>query len=324
MIPGVAALTSLAVAVGLMPRYIDKVKQLQWGQQIREEGPKDHQSKKGTPTMGGLVIVVGLVVGSLWAIGSPDVMVLLGCTLATGLIGFLDDFAKVRKQRSLGLSSRQKLAAQLLVGVLFAVYMIATHASGRLVNVPGMGNLNSPLLAGALVIAVLLATTNAVNLTDGLDGLAAGTVFAALAAYTWITYASGRADLAVASAATAGACLGFLYFNRFPARIFMGDTGSMALGGVLASLAILTRTEWLLLVIGAVFVMETLSVILQVSYFKATHGKRIFRMSPIHHHFCLAGTHESRVTAAFWTAGLVMAAVGVTLFTLLRATWPPI
>lgn len=318
-------LVSLAVVIVAMPSYLGMVQRLAWGQQIREEGPQDHQKKQGTPTMGGLIIVLGIAAGCLvaWATTRTwDILVVLGCVLGNTAIGFFDDFAKIRKKTNLGLTSRQKLIAQLIVGGGLATWLVGYHPSGSVVNLPCVGNVHSTLFAFALAIVVMLSTTNGVNLTDGLDGLAAGTVVAASAAYVAIGWLAGRPDLAIAAATVGGACLGFLFYNRYPARIFMGDTGSLALGGALTALAVLTRTEWLLIVIGGIFVIETLSVIIQVSYFKLTHGKRVFKMSPIHHHFCLSGWHETKVTRTFWSLGGVFAALGVLIWYYLRPGWP--
>ncbi|HEY4000813.1 MAG TPA: phospho-N-acetylmuramoyl-pentapeptide-transferase [Candidatus Xenobia bacterium] len=322
-----ALVTSWLTVAAIMPWFIDTVKRLAWGQQIREDGPKDHQKKAGTPTMGGLVIVVATVVGMAWAwkLGHPlDTLTVLACVAGNCAIGFFDDYAKIRKQRNLGLTSRQKLAAQLVVGAVLGAFLVFYHPSGSTVIMPFCGPVHSGMLAFAMAVLVMLSTTNAVNLTDGLDGLAGGTMVSAALAYLAIAWLAGRPDLAVCAGALAGGCLGFLQFNRYPARIFMGDTGSLALGGALTALAVLTRTEWLLLLIGGVFVAEAVSVILQVGYFKLTHGKRIFRMSPLHHHFCEGGWPETRVTSTFWTIAAGLGALGVLLWYGLRSVWPPL
>ncbi len=307
-----ALLTGFGFTLVSMPFFIAWMRRLKFGQAIREEGPKSHFDKAGTPTMGGAVLVLGGLLGTLWSSFTPALVMLWVLILGGAALGAKDDLAKVIKRHNAGLKPRHKLVLQLGLGLLAGLYLVFVAKETRLV-IPGWGSIDSALLVLALSLLVVSATTNAVNLTDGLDGLAGGTVSASLLAYLCIALAVGRPELALSCAALIGACLGFLWFNCYPARIFMGDTGSMALGAALAGLALLTRTEFWLPVIGGVYVAETLSVMLQVSYFKLTKGKRIFRMSPLHHHF-EATSPEMKVTVRFCIASALLGAVGVLAF----------
>ncbi|MCE7872138.1 phospho-N-acetylmuramoyl-pentapeptide-transferase [bacterium CPR1] len=307
-----ALLTGFGFPLVSMSFFIAWMRRLKFGQAIREEGPKSHFDKAGTPTMGGAVLVLGGFLGTLWSGFTPALALLWVLILGGAALGAKDDLAKVIKRHNAGLKPRHKLVLQLGLGLLAGLYLVFVAKETRLV-IPGWGSIDSALLIVLLSVLVVTATTNAVNLTDGLDGLAGGTVSASLLAYLCIALALGRPELAVSCAALIGACLGFLWFNCYPARIFMGDTGSMALGAALAGLALLTRTEFWLPVIGGVYVAETLSVMLQVSYFKLTKGKRIFRMSPLHHHF-EATSPEMKVTVRFCIASVLLGAVGVLAF----------
>lgn len=303
-----AGLTALG-----MPAFLLGMRRLGWGQQIREEGPEDHKSKSGTPTMGGGLFVPAGLLASFWAAHwSGDLFALWVLTLGCWLLGLTDDLTKVLRNRNLGLKARHKLFIQTSLSLAMGVYL-ACRMEVPGIELPFYGFL--PGLPWLLLLTwlVVSGTTNAVNLTDGQDGLAAGTVLAALLAYGLICLAGGHPELATAALGMAGATLAFLWFNCYPARIFMGDTGSLGLGGLLAGLALLTNTSFLLILIGGVFVLEAVSVILQVSYFKLTRGKRIFRMSPIHHHFCLGGMHEVQVTLRFWIVSIVLALLGLYL-----------
>lgn len=309
-----AGLMGLGLAVAAMPAYLLWAKTLGWGQVIREEGPQKHHSKAGTPTMGGLVLLAaGLLASLWWREPSSDVVVFRIVVLLCGLLGIVDDLKKVLRNRNLGLRARDKLLAQGLIGLGLGAWLSWTTPVPGVVF-PLLGFVGGAWLVWLFAVLVTAGTVNAVNLTDGLDGLAAGTSAVALLAYVVVAAASGHPGLAVAAAAMAGACLGFLWHNAFPARVFMGDTGSLGLGGAFAALALLTRTEFLLILIGGVFVAEALSVILQVAYFKKTGGKRIFRMSPLHHHFEMGGLHEVQVTTRFAVVGLLLAVVGVSLY----------
>lgn len=299
----------ILLSIFVYPLYIRMMQRLSWGQEIRAEGPEDHLSKKGTPTMGGAVLLATFLTVLMWCPWKClPLLVLVAVTMAHAGLGFVDDFTKIAKKQSLGLKARQKLIAQLAIGLLLGLFALHQYPNAC-VWIPGIGCITSAFVRVALAIAVVVAASNAVNLTDGLDGLAAGTTGIAFLAYLPICMASGQPMLGLACITMIGACVGFLWFNAFPARIFMGDTGSLALGAALGTLAVMTHTEFLLIVIGGVFVMETVSVILQVSFFKLTGGKRIFRMAPIHHHFCKGGLHEVQVTTRLWIVGLVLAFV---------------
>jgi phospho-N-acetylmuramoyl-pentapeptide-transferase len=315
-----------------------------YGQLIRDDGPTTHHTKRGTPTMGGLVIITSVLLGYAAAklitqdLPSWSGLLLLFLLVGLGTVGFLDDYIKIAKQRSLGLRSKAKMAGQTLVAVVFGAlaltrpdergYTPASHGISFIRDLPGW------TLPGFLVVLLILVgisgASNAVNLTDGLDGLATGACTMVFGAYTlvniwqnnqWCGLNPGPKcyevrdplDLAAIAAALTGACFGFLWWNASPAKIFMGDTGSLSLGGALAGLAILTRTEFLLAILGGLFVVQTLSVILQVGYFKATGGRRMFRMAPLHHHFELKGWDEITVVIRFWiiTGICVAAALGI-------------
>ena len=303
---GLAAMTGLGLAWASMPIFLGWARTHGWGQEIREEGPKAHLSKAGTPTMGGLVLIIAGLLASFWAGHTLDLWVFRMTVAACAVLGMVDDLRKLMKHRSLGLKARHKMAALAGLGLLLWGYLLLTREQVG-VDVPYFGWVSG---AGILLVTTLLLTSgtvNAVNLTDGLDGLAGGTGAVALLAYAAVAAITGHTELCIAAAAMAGACLGFLWFNFYPARVFMGDTGSLALGGALAALALLTGTEFLLVVIGGIFVIEALSVIIQVSYFKLTGGKRVFRMSPIHHHFELGGLHEVQVTGRLVVVSIILA-----------------
>lgn len=308
--PLAAAILAASLVTAAAPRLIPELHKLKFGQSIREEGPKSHQAKSGTPTMGGIMIILSIAAAVLVICPlTLEVALALGIMLGHFLLGFLDDYIKVVKKQNLGLRAKQKLLGQIIIAVLTACYAgLPTD-----LWVPFAGNIDLGAGFYALLLFVVVGTSNAVNLTDGLDGLAAGTVTAASLAYMLICLWLGRLELAVFCAAMAGACLGFLKYNRHPARIFMGDTGSLALGGALAAVGILTHTEVLLAVIGIVFVCEAMSVIIQVVSFK-TRGRRVFLMSPVHHHFELKGWSENKVVRNFWLAGVAGGLAGLLLF----------
>lgn len=307
-----AAAVAAAVVLLLGPVVIPELNKLHCGQNIRGEGPKSHQKKSGTPTMGGLIILAGITLGTLAGAGTtPAALLALFVVLGHGAIGFLDDYIKVVKKRNLGLRAREKLAGQLIMAA--AVTFIGNRWIGLSTELwlPfTTATVDLSVFYYILVFFVLVGTTNAVNLTDGLDGLATGTVAVAAVTYAIVCVSLGKAALAAFCAATAAAAVAFLRFNAHPARVFMGDTGSLALGGALAAAAILTKTELLLIVIGGVFVVEALSVIIQVISFQMT-GRRVFRMSPLHHHFELGGWAETKVVRVFWLAGAVSSVVAL-------------
>jgi phospho-N-acetylmuramoyl-pentapeptide-transferase len=309
--------TAAAVTWLMGPLLIPLLRRLKVGQWVRDDGPQRHLTKTGTPTMGGLMFLTGILAAAgLWIPGNRELVVLLAVTLGYGLIGFIDDYIKVVMRRPLGLRAREKLAGQILLGLILGIVSVWGLDRGTEVLIPFSGisfDLGYGYVLFALLVAV--ASANAVNFTDGLDGLAAGTVLIAAGAFAVISWLLDQTGLALYSLAIAGGCLGFLYYNRYPARVFMGDTGSLALGGALAALAVLTRTELLLFVIGGVFVLEVLSVIIQVVSFQTT-GRRVFLMAPLHHHFELAGWSEVKVVRVFWLAAFILALLAIVSYRL--------
>ncbi len=305
------------ISVILSPLIIPFLRRLKFGQSIREEGPKSHQKKSGTPTMGGVMIILAIIITTIVMVGqfatlSAEIYLLLLVTVGFGLLGFLDDFIKVVLKRNLGLTSKQKLVGQLLIATVFYFVLQQGNFSTE-IAIPGIENgIDIRFFYFPLIIIMLLGASNGVNLTDGLDGLLAGTAAIAFGAYAVIAFNAEQLDIAMFCAAVVGGVLGFLVFNAHPAKVFMGDTGSLALGGAIAAVAILTKMEILLVIIGGVFVLETLSVIIQVISFKTT-GKRVFKMSPLHHHYELSGWSEWRVVVTFWLVGLVFAVLGIYL-----------
>ena len=343
-----ASLTALFLCIALGPWLINKLRQFQIGQYIREEGPKSHQKKAGTPTMGGVLIIISIVIPTLlWAdLRNAYVWIAVFTLVAYGMVGFLDDYAKVTRRRNLGLTARRKMVYQVGLAFFVATVLMFMRTFGgysTVMNVPFFKQFRPTLLISSLlanpwtyvlgvlpflvfVAVVLVGASNAVNLTDGLDGLAIGLMVIASGALTVLTYAGGHATLAeylqiarnartseltIFCGSMTGASLGFLWYNAHPAEIFMGDVGSLGLGAALAIVAILIKQEILLLFIGGIFVLETLSVMLQVGSFKL-RGKRIFKMAPVHHHFEALGWTESKIIARFWIAGLVLALFALT------------
>ncbi len=344
-----ASLTALLIGLLIGPFVIDRLRQFQIGQYIREEGPQSHQKKGGTPTMGGVLICISVVVPTLlWSdLGNPFVWLVLFATVAFAGIGFADDYIKVLHKRNLGLTSRQKLLLQFAVSTIVAVWLLVLRREGeystRLV-VPFAKKLRPDLIWNwmgciphahflvfipfvVFVVLVISFSSNAVNLTDGLDGLAIGCTIIAAGALTVLTYVSGHvvfadyleiqrmplvSELTVFCGAMVGASIGFLWYNAHPAEIFMGDVGALMLGGAIATVAVAIKQELLLPFIGGVFIMEAVSVILQVGSYKLRGGKRLFRMAPIHHHFELLGWSESKVIARFWIMALVFALFALT------------
>lgn len=320
-----AVVLSFIITVGLLMMLIPYLRVLKFGQSIREEGPQSHLTKSGTPTMGGLAIVVSIIITFLlMAMFNKEVVLNVEFWLLTlvligfGLLGFLDDFIKIGFKRNLGLTSKQKMLGQIIISIIF-YFVVKQYNLGTDIGIPGTDiSLELGWFYAVLVVIMLVGASNAVNLTDGLDGLLAGTASIAFGAFAFII-ASTQVEstvLVTFSLAVVGALMGFLIFNAHPAKIFMGDTGSLALGAAIAAIAILANLEIILVVVGGVFVIETLSVILQVASFKLT-GKRIFKMSPIHHHFELIGWSEWRVVISFWGMGLVFAIVGIMIEVLL-------
>jgi phospho-N-acetylmuramoyl-pentapeptide-transferase len=317
LIGGTAA---LLICIFLSPKFIGFLRIKEFGQNIREEGPEGHHSKAGTPTMGGIIIFAAISIPFLilsdydWrSVG------VYGAAMACALLGFADDYTKIIRRRSLGLRARTKLGVTIAISV--ALWWIATREANlaetlrfRLVDY----QIDLSVLGGIpfllLVYLVVAGTTSAVNLTDGLDGLAAGCAAIVMLAYIGITYVTtGQTDLSLLAACVVGACIGFLWFNAFPATIFMGDTGSLGLGGAIAGLAIMTKTEILLILLGGIFVIEALSVLIQVFSFQAFR-KRVFLMAPIHHHFELQNWSETKIILRFWIVAAICSAIGFTLY----------
>lgn len=280
---------------------IPLLKKLKARQSIREEGPKSHRIKNGTPTMGGLFMLLAAVLVVIFnKMIDPAVLWLLFLTLGHGFLGFLDDFIKAEKKRNLGLTAKQKMLGQIILAVLFCWGVVDTLHLPYSIAIPFTQiDISIGLLYYPFVVLVIVGASNAVNLTDGLDGLASGCCVIAFSAYAVYCYMTGFNDLGHFIIILAGACIGFLFFNYHPAKIFMGDTGSLALGGAIAGISVMTRTELLLIFLGMIFVLEALSVIIQVASFQLT-GKRVFKMSPLHHHFELSGWSEVHVVWAFW------------------------
>ncbi|MFU8793963.1 MAG: phospho-N-acetylmuramoyl-pentapeptide-transferase [Dethiobacteria bacterium] len=308
-------LVAFILALIACPLFIKRMKKLQYGQQIREDGPARHASKAGTPTMGGVVILLTAALTAIILAGSSlltyiILLVMLGC----GMIGFIDDYLKIAKNRSLGLKARSKLAGEIIIAALFILALYFAGHYNSAVNLPFSDtSVNLGFIYPLFVFLIVTSATNTVNLTDGVDGLAAGTTVIALAAFLYIALKAGLPVVAVICAALIGACLGFLVYNRHPARLFMGDVGSLGIGGAFAAVAVLTKTELLLIVIGGIFVIEALAVIAQVISFQLT-GRRILLMAPLHHHFELKGWSEWRVVGTFWVAALIFALIGVSAY----------
>ena len=313
----IGGMASLLLCIFLGPKFIEALREREFGQHIREDGPAGHHEKAGTPTMGGLVLFLAVSVPFLilsdYRVASFAVF---ATALAAAALGFADDWAKISKRRSLGLNGRTKLAVQALIAI--GLWQAADYAglndTLRLHVVDQSVDLG--IFYPVLILLVLLGATNGVNLTDGLDGLAAGCcaiVLLAFTAMTFITTGAGQLDLALLGACLVGACVGFLWFNSFPADIFMGDTGSLGLGGAIAGLAVMTKTEVLLIVIGGIFVIEALSVLIQVFAFQRFR-RRVFLMAPIHHHFEMLGWSETKIILRFWIVAAICSAIGFTLY----------
>ena len=305
---------SFLISVVFCPILIPFLRKLKFGQTEREEGPQSHLKKNGTPTMGGLVILASILLTSLIYIGKfTEILPVLFMTLGFGLIGFLDDYIKVVKKRSLGLTPLQKMALQFIVTGVFIYYYFKIAGLDTSIKIPfvsGDGFVMPTWLFIIFVFIVVLGTVNGVNFTDGLDGLASG-VTVIVATFFTIAALSLNPSMTPITGAVVGSLLGFLLFNTYPARVFMGDTGSLALGGFVSSIALMLHMPLFIVIIGLIYLVEVLSVILQVGYFKLTHGKRIFKMAPIHHHFELCGYSETQVVAAFSIVTALLCLVGI-------------
>jgi phospho-N-acetylmuramoyl-pentapeptide-transferase len=315
----IGGMASLLICMFLGPRFIDYLRLKEFGQHIREEGPAGHHGKAGTPTMGGLAVLLAVCVPFLiLSEYRAASLCVLGTALAMAGLGFADDLIKLRKRRSLGVSGKTKLVVQALTAI--ALWLAVTEYVGNQDTLDLRAvdySVDLGVAYPVLIFLVLAGATNGVNLTDGLDGLAAGCaaiVFLTFTAMTFITGHTGvQGDLALLSACLVGACVGFLWFNSFPASVFMGDTGSLGLGGAIAALAVITHTEVLLILIGGIFVIEALSVLIQVIAFQRFR-RRVFLMAPIHHHFELLGWSETKIILRFWIVAAICAAIGFTLY----------
>ena len=312
----IAGMAAMLICIFLGPKFIEYLRVKEFGQHIREDGPQEHHAKAGTPTMGGLIVFASICVPYLVLSGrDAQSLAVFGVAMGCAAIGFADDFIKIVKRRSLGLSARWKLLFQLILA--FGLWWVARHEVGLepiLYFRIGDASIDlGPVLYFVLVFLVIAGTSNGVNLTDGLDGLAAGCCAIVFLSYLAITITTGQEDLALLSACFVGACIGFLWFNAFPASIFMGDTGSLGLGGAIGALAVMTQTEVLLLIIGGIFVIEALSVAIQVFSFK-TFRRRVFLMAPLHHHFEMMAWSETKIMLRFWIIAAVCSGIGFTLY----------
>jgi len=314
----IAGIASLLICIFLGPKFIDFLRVREFGQHIREDGPAGHHEKAGTPTMGGLILFLAVSVPFLILTDYRAAsLAVFGTAIASAGLGFLDDFQKISKRRSLGVNAKTKLAIQAAIAI--ALWLIVTEYVGlqptlrlRLIDY----TVDLGYFYPVLILLVLLGATNGVNLTDGLDGLAAGCcaiVLLTFTAMTFVTTGSSQTDIALLCGCLVGACVGFLWFNSFPAGIFMGDTGSLGLGGAIAALAVMTKTEELLLIIGGIFVIEALSVLIQVFAFQRFR-QRVFLMAPIHHHFEMLGWSETKIILRFWIVAAICSAIGFTLY----------
>lgn len=306
------AIIAFLIVVILGPIFIPMLAKFKFGQTVRDDGPQTHLLKNGTPTMGGVLMIIAiLITGLTRAQINKDLLVGLICITGFGFVGFLDDFIKIKMKRSLGLKAYQKIVLQFALAFFVAYYQYTASPSATQIMVPftdyiiNLGSLYVPIM-----MFIIIGTVNAVNLTDGLDGLASGVTLIVSIFFMMLAISVGNNDVAILAAATGGACLGFLGFNSYPAKVFMGDTGSMALGGAVVAFAVLTNSVLLIPIVGGIYFAETLSVIIQVLSFKLT-GKRVFKMAPIHHHFEQCGWPETRVVFIFWITTVVLSWIGI-------------
>ncbi len=297
------------------PFLIKILKKLNFGQQIRGEGPESHYEKKGIPTMGGILIILAILITSLFLL-TMNIYIkwALFVTIAMAVLGFFDDIIKIKNKRSLGLKARYKITGQIFIGLVFAYFIYLTPEIGDRIIVPFIGQVSIGRWIILLVILTVTGTANAVNITDGLDGLAAGVTVIVISSFSAIAHIYGFEQLGLFGLIVTGACIGFMWYNSYPAQVFMGDLGSLALGGAISVLAVITGTEFFLLIIGGIFVIETLSVMIQVIYFKLTGGNRVFKMTPLHHHFELDGLEENKIVIRFLILSLLFAAIGLLIF----------
>lgn len=325
-----AAFCAMLIWFVLGQKFIDLIKNYQIQQYVREEGPPSHQKKSGTPTMGGILILLSTLLSTLmWAdLTEASIYLFLFCALSLGALGLQDDFLKIRRRHNQGLTARWKLAVQAVVGLVVGSFLYFSSDYDTSLYFPIFKELSFDLGIVYIPFAVLVicGASNAVNLTDGLDGLAAGPMVIAtmcymvfiycagnarFAHYLQISFVPGAAEVTILLAAVVGSVMGFLWYNTYPAQIFMGDVGSLSLGGILGMAALIAKQELILIIVGGLFVMEALSVIIQVGYFKLTRGRRVFRMAPLHHHFELKGWPEPKVIVRFWIIAIILAMIGL-------------
>ncbi len=308
----ICIISAFVLALVAGPIFIPVLTRMKFGQTVRDDGPQSHLKKTGTPTMGGIIIVIPAALVALAFSKDRDMLLVLITTALFGVIGFIDDYLKIKNKRSLGLRAYQKIIAQLLVSVFMAFVTSGISQVGTEVLIPFTGRfIDLGVLYIPFTVLVLISTVNCVNLTDGLDGLAGGTTVVVLGFFSVIALAASHVGLLVFTGAMIGALLGFLRFNSHPAQVFMGDTGSLALGGAIATLAVITKLPFFILIIGIIYVLEGLSVIIQVAYFRLTGGKRFFKMAPLHHHFELSGWAESKVVSVFIIVTIILCLVGI-------------
>ena len=307
------AMIGFLIVIILGPIFIPMLARFKFGQTVRDEGPQSHLAKNGTPTMGGVMMIVAiLITGLTRATISKGLIVGLICIVGFGFVGFLDDFIKIKMKRSLGLKAYQKIILQFALALYIAYYQYSASPSATQLVIPFTNHIiNLGIWYIPFMMIFIIGTVNAVNLTDGLDGLASGVTLIVSCFFILFAVSISNSDVAILAAATAGACLGFLGFNAYPAKVFMGDTGSMALGGAVVAFATLTNSPLLIVIVGFIYLAEALSVMIQVTYFKLTNGKRIFKMAPLHHHFEQCGWPETRVVFIFWIATVVLCWIGV-------------
>lgn len=301
------------IVIILGPIFIPMLARFKFGQTVRDEGPQSHLAKNGTPTMGGVMMIVAiLITGLTRATISKGLIVGLICIVGFGFVGFLDDFIKIKMKRSLGLKAYQKIILQFALALYIAYYQYSASPSATQLVIPFTNHIiNLGIWYIPFMMIFIIGTVNAVNLTDGLDGLASGVTLIVSCFFVLFAVSISNSDVAILAAATAGACLGFLGFNSYPAKVFMGDTGSMALGGAVVAFATLTNSPLIIIIVGFIYLAEALSVMIQVTYFKLTNGKRIFKMAPLHHHFEQCGWPETRVVFVFWIVTVVLCWIGV-------------
>ena len=307
------AMIGFLIVIILGPIFIPMLARFKFGQTVRDEGPQSHLAKNGTPTMGGVMMIVAiLITGLTRATISKGLIVGLICIVGFGFVGFLDDFIKKKMKRTLGLKAYQKIILQFALALYIAYYQYSASPSATQLVIPFTNHIiNLGIWYIPFMMIFIIGTVNAVNLTDGLDGLASGVTLIVSCFFVLFAVSISNSDVAILAAATAGACLGFLGFNSYPAKVFMGDTGSMALGGAVVAFATLTNSPLIIIIVGFIYLAEALSVMIQVTYFKLTNGKRIFKMAPLHHHFEQCGWPETRVVFVFWIVTVVLCWIGV-------------